>query len=388
MRIWTVVAAVAVASSSARAGDHEHKFLHNDYSKTHCWGSPGAARTAPAMVPKTPGALAAGKSPGLSLLGDGISAGDPDPQLAVSPNYVLVLTTGTYVFYDRATNKQLAADGCVPMNASFNGLFGPLLTAKDGSATNPAYINDHLELGSGAHFKCNATDKSGCITEIYDARAYYDYDTNRFWIVAAARNTIWTPCENKGTCTPACGSHQACGDSNACSNCGDEARRYLFVAVSKAEDPRKGFHEYVLARDYADWPLFSVRNDRLILGHKGAKRIYVFDSKKLVAGTTTDPFLGQYLDDKFPESSEITTVTQYSDADGLSLILGKTSDSVTVYAFKDPTKPLVKNTKKLSAEPYWRMQPVYRFGKFYFIDDPTGASGRVTIVTHRLTASL
>ncbi|TMQ13252.1 MAG: hypothetical protein E6J90_28725 [Deltaproteobacteria bacterium] len=59
------------------------------------------------------------------------------------------------------------------------------------------------------------------------------------------------------------------------------------------------------------------------------------------------------------------------------------------YAFKDPTKPLVKNTKTLASQPFWRMQPAYRFGKFYFTDDPTdAATGRVKIETHRLTAEL
>ena len=386
-----VVAALVVPSSFARAADQTHMFLHNDYSKTHCWGTAGAYYTAPQMAPKTPGPTGAGKSPGLSLLGEGISPANQDPQLAVSPHYVLVLSTGAYVFYDRATNKALAGNGCVPVNALFTNLFAPLMLQKDPAtnATNPAYINDHLELGGAAHFKCNASDTSGCVNEVYDARAYYDYDTNRFWIVAAARNQIWTPCDNKGTCPSGCGPNQLCGSSNTCSNCGDEARRYLFVAVSKTEDPRQGFWQYALVRDYADWPLFSVRNDRLILSHKAGKRLYVFDSKKLIAGTTTDAFLGQYKDDSFPESWEISTVTQYSDADGLSLILGKTDSSVTVYAFKDPTKPLVKNSLHLASEPYWRMQPVYRFTKFYFTDDPSdGATGRMKIETHRLTANL
>ena len=201
------------------------------------------------------------------------------------------------MFYDRATNRQLESDGCVPVNASFEDLFGPLMTAKDPAtnAANPAYINDHLELGSSLHFfNCNATDTSACVNTVYDARAYYDHDTNRFWIVAAARNPIWTPCDNTGKCSVPCGSHQACFPSDRCEKCSAEARRYVFVAVSKAEDPRKGFFEYVLVRDYADWPLFSVRNGRLILGHNdaSAKRIYVFDATKLAAGTNADPYLG------------------------------------------------------------------------------------------------
>src|SRR5262249_17956343 len=106
------VLAVLTASTLARAADQTHKFLHNDFDKTHCWPAVltgSHARTAPAMQPKTPGPLASGKSPGLSLLGDGISAMGADPQLAVSPRYALVLEAHKYVFYDRATRAPLAA---------------------------------------------------------------------------------------------------------------------------------------------------------------------------------------------------------------------------------------------------------------------------------------
>src|SRR5262249_21347396 len=153
---------------------------------------------------------------------------------------------------------------------------------------------------------------------------------------------IFKECTDVGhECSPKCKAHQICNrDSKGCSNCGDDARRFTFVAVSKAEDPRKGFWEYVLVSDNADWPLFSVRNGRLLIANNGGKRVYVFDAKKLIDGVASHSWLATYSDRDFPESTVITPVTQYSDADGLSLILGRGDNQLTVYAFKDPGKPL------------------------------------------------
>jgi len=380
-----VVLGAMILASPAKAGDQEHKFFRNDFDKTHCWPSlTSNMRAAPALTMTTPGQVAAGKSPGITLLGENVSPMDFDPQLAVSPKYLLVLEAHSYVFYDRATNAPLTADGCVPINAEFTDLFAPLLLPTDPvtNAKNDADISYHLEFGRQPTFPCDpvhwkdppsGNPPSGCIQGNYDARAYYDANAGHFWILAAARNHVWR-----------------CPNSNPCS---DEARRYVFVAVSKDQDPRNGFWEYVLVRDYADWPLFSVRNDRLLIAHKDGKRLFVFDAKKLAEGTSIDPFLGQYLDDKFSEVNEISPITQYSDADGLSLVLGKSGKDLTLFVFKDPTKPLVKSSLTLKTTPSWHMQPVYRNGKFYFTDafqeDPCDEDcPRYFVDVHRVTATL
>ena len=375
--------ALFACPAMTNAQDHTHKFLRNDFTNSHCWAVTSSTRSAPAMVIKNPGTIAAGKSPGLSLRGDGIDQMGADPQLAVSPHYVLVLEAHRYVFYDRSTNNALASNGCVPLNGTFSDLFAPLLLPIDPktNANNASDVNYQLGFPANPKFPCDPNNfldqpapaaPSGCIQGNYDARAYYDFDTNRFWIIAAARNHL-------GPCDPVTPKEP----------CGDQAQRYVFVAVSKGEDPRQGFWEYVLVRDYADWPSFSVRNKRLLIGHNGGKRVYVFDSNKLISGTTTDPFLGQYLDDSFADADTVTPVTQYSDADGLSLLLGAKGNNLTVYAFKDPKKPLVKKTKALTAPTGWRMQPVYRFSNFYFTDEfPDPNSPRSHLDVHRVTVAL
>lgn len=382
-----LVFAALASQTAARAADRTHLFLHNEFDNNRCWDVSGKQRTAPELVARHPHAPGANASPNPSLFGDAIERADTatpfaDPQLAVSPNYVLVLEAHSYVFYDRSTNRPLDPHGgCVPLNATASDLFAPLLLPRDPvtGEKNQGDVNYVLELGRGAKYPCDpehylnkkGAPLGGCVQGNYDARAYYDNDTGRFWIVAAARNRLYK-CPNKKPCGP-------------------EARRYVFVAVSKTEDPRDGFWEYVLVRDYSDWPLFSVRNGRLLITHANhGKRLYVFDANKLVAGTNTDPFIAQYNDEQFPESSTITPVTQYSDAGGLNLVLGRKGNALTVYALKDTPAPLFRKTVVLVNPPGWAMQPVYRFEKFYFAEEACEGGGckRRRVDVHRVTAEL
>ena len=59
--------ALLACPAMTKAQDHTHKFLHNDFTNSHCWAVTSSTRSAPAMVIKNPGTIAAGKSPGLSL---------------------------------------------------------------------------------------------------------------------------------------------------------------------------------------------------------------------------------------------------------------------------------------------------------------------------------
>src|SRR4030095_12379617 len=131
---WTVtfgaigIVALTFGAGPAGGADRQHKFFYSDYDPSHCWGLlTSKTRTAPAFAVKNPGAQTATESPGVSLLGEDISPMGFDPQLAVSPTFVLVREAHQYVFYDRATNQALAANGCVPVNAEFTDLFAPLL---------------------------------------------------------------------------------------------------------------------------------------------------------------------------------------------------------------------------------------------------------------------
>ena len=52
-------------------------------------------------------------------------------------------------------------------------------------------------------------------------------------------------------------------------NSGPEARRYIAIAVSRSEDPRDGFNEYITTTsNYADWPLAAVGENGIVAGHR------------------------------------------------------------------------------------------------------------------------
>ena len=67
------------------------------------------------------------------------------------------------------------------------------------------------------------------------------------------------------------------------------------------------------------------------------QKLYVFDADKLAAGTDNDPFLGQYDDDTFADSSRTTPVT-YSGDGGPATSWARTA-TTCVYAFIDPPDP-------------------------------------------------
>jgi hypothetical protein len=373
--------AIGSRAEAANCEEGKHCFLHNRYTNTHCWadvrsGSP----TSSTITNVTPTPAGAAGSPGPSRVMENLSFFQ-DPQVISSPKYLLVFGSSTYTFYDRATGQPLAATGCVPLNGDFDDLFAPLFVAKDATgAANAANIN--LEAPENPH-DCDINSIDGCpgscVNEVYDARAYFERDgsgSGRWWIEAQGRNQMWV--DTTGGRCPANGIRPKA------------SRRYLFVAVSRTENPNDGFHEYVLARDYADFPLMSVNNGRLLLAHWDSKKVFVFDSDKLAAGTNTDPFLGQYGDADFTASGRITPVTQYSGDSGASFILGESGNDLHVYAFIDPTKSPAHDSVTLDQHPDWYMQPVLRHGKFYlaFSNEADAATERRAVDVFRVPVTV
>ncbi len=359
--VAVVLSAVAatVPARAATCGEGKHCFLHNHYTKNRCWEIRSKSKPVTSTIATlTPTPAGANGSPGPSRLMDELEF-VPDPQVVSSPKYVLVYGSGSYTFYERATGKPLAATGCVPLSGAFTDLFAPLMLEKDaGGGVNAGNVN--LEAPKSP-IGCVLADVAGCpgscVDEAYDARAHFERDddgSGRWWIETAGRNQMWVD-TGAGKC-PQNGPQP------------DEARRYLFVAVSRTENPNDGFEEYVLVRDYADFPLFSVNNGRLLLAHfKTSKKLYVFDSNKLAAGTDHDPFLGQYGDATFADSDRMTPVTQYSGDDGASYVVGENGNDLHVYAFFDPTKSPAHQRVTLDHHPDWYMQPVLRHGKLFLV---------------------
>ena len=349
--------ASAPGAQAATCGEGKHCFVHNRYMPNKCWEIRRGAPTTSVLKTMTPTLAGPNGSPGPSAMMDGLSF-VPDPQVIASPKYLLVYGSDSYTFYDRATGKPLAQTECVPVSGAFDDLFAPLILPVDKShAANPDNINlqaPQTPMGCDV----NDIDKcpGSCVNDIYDARARFEKDgsgAGHWWIEVQGRNKMYQTGTFPGC--PANGPQP------------EEARRYLFVAVSRTENPNDGFHEYALARDYADFPLFSVNNGRLLLAHfKGGRQLYVFDADKLAAGTDHDAFLGQYEDATFAASERTTPVTQYgATGGGASYVLGESGNDLHVYAFIDPTKPPAHAQVTLDHHPDWYMQPILRRNRLY-----------------------
>jgi len=288
-----------------------------------------------------------------------------DPMVAVGEKSVVVTQDHRIAFFDKQGNPLQPKFG-VPTNVSatnfFRAFWAPKL--KDGTV-NQSNINLHLGAASAA---CDATvdpPSSPCIWEWYDTKVLYDRITKRFVILAPARN-LW-----KNTTKP--------GYENPNGIWNDLARRYFAFAVSRTQDPRDGFHQYmtmgIAGSNYSDGPRIAVSNGSLIVAHaspeSGKPVAYVFSLQDAAAGKLT---VGNFT---YAASAigggGVVPVTSFGDSGGLTfLVRANKTKNVTVFAFPQPanasTAPALQQdavsvdwvlgTASLKA-------PVYRNGTIY-----------------------
>jgi hypothetical protein len=293
-----------------------------------------------------------------------------DPQVVVSDRFLIAFTAHRYQMFDKATGAPLPDVGEIPTNSDFNALFSPLWSHRDHTgAENPQNINRRLAFNNGDPLGCDPsqpTRSNACVQEFYDSRIMWDGLRRRFWVESAARNHLWF-----------------CKDGDACDGpkqSRTQARRYIAIAVSKTDDPRQGFHRYILVNQYTDWPKIAVNERYLILGHRSSPIIHVFDADKLAAGNPDHgPVKVARLDERsFKGMKVIAPVTHHGATSGLTYLLGSDgSDTVRVFALynADPnravppvvlTAPAVDIGEKLGS---LEGNAVYRNGFLYWTRD-------------------
>ncbi|APR78353.1 Hypothetical protein A7982_03700 [Minicystis rosea] len=256
-----------------------------------------------------------------------------DPQVAASDRHLIVYTAHRYRMYDKATGAPLAAEGEITPNGDFNGLFSPLWLPRDHTgAPSTQNINTRLNFALEDPLRCDPehpTASNACVQEFYDTRILWDAHRRRFWVESAARNHLWY-------CKPG----NPCGPTQSPT----QARRYIAIAVSKTEDPRQGFHRYILVNQYSDWPKIGIDERYLILGHRGTSTAYVFDADKLAAGNPDHgPVrLAKLTARAFPGVRHLAPVTAHGPTGGVTYLLGSDgSDSIRVFGLwsPDPNRP-------------------------------------------------
>lgn len=298
-----------------------------------------------------------------------------DPQVTAGGHFLLVYNSHRYQIRDKASGALVPdVGGEVAASGDFNTIFAPLWHARDSRGMpNAASINHRLQFAPGEPEICDPeqpTRSNACVQEFYDTRIMWDDLRKRFWIESAARNHLWR-------CPPG----DPCDKEKQSRT---QARRYIAVAVSRTEDPRQGFHRYILVNEYADWPKIAVNERYLILAHRTSPHVYVFDADRLAAG---NPDHGQvqvaHLDARsFPGARFISTVTHHHAPPGVTFLLGTGGDDQVVpFVLYNPdpqraTRPVVIAGPHVSVGARvgpLGVNPAYRRGFLYWAWDAWAA---------------
>jgi hypothetical protein len=260
-----------------------------------------------------------------------------DPGVAAGDRYLMVYTAHTYQLLDKETGRPLPAeaDDEVPVASDFNTLFSPLWAPRDKRGEpNAESVNHRLRMAPGDPLPCDPADPLGpgspaCIREFYDSRAVWDPARRRFWIESAVRNHLWF-------CTPS--PTEPCTDPKWSKT---QPRRFIAVAVSRTEDPRKGWHRYVLVDEYADWPKMAVSDRYLVLSHMTSPNVYVFDADRLAAGNPgRGPVRLAKLDAaSFPGARFINPVTHHGPTGDVTFLVGTDgSERLSLFGLVPPAR--------------------------------------------------
>ena len=327
-------------------------------------------------------------------------SGPVDPMLAVGNQYLIVSTTGSIAFFDRLGNPLPAKKG-TPTSMSTNEFFAGF-TAKTNAdgGINESNINRYLGFPKPCDSAAYPQTSSGnrfCIATFYDTRVFFDSTSKRFFIISNSRHALWNTGKYGG-----CGHYIVdltdVADPSKCDvikngsciitttkeNC-DLTRRYVAFAVSKTEDPRDGFHQYMLLEsNNRDWPWMTVNGNHFVVTHKGDFTTHtgegeanspvatIFSVNALKTGEQHPPYFRYYSEDVSGIKS-VLPPTHHQNAAGLTFLLGRSKgkrlDIFALPQMNDPwTAPaLLKTFVNLSSDKPSVVGAVYRIGKLYLV---------------------
>jgi hypothetical protein len=264
------------------------------------------------------------KSPLPSKIFEPVISQKIDPHIAVGRNYIIITNYDDIGFFDKSGT---------PLQAKGNGLL-TRINADDFFETFFDPINEIMEFDNkGAEYQIN---------EFYDLRVIYDDNCRRFFIVAAARNQLWINNDK----TP--------------DYLEPFSKRLVAFAVSKTEDPRDGFHQYMtVENNYRDWPRIAVSGNHLLIANNAADGmgngpvIYVVSINDIKTGKPK-PAAAKYGSNELYGIKNVNVISVLDKGFGFSCFFSCSGDNLTILYFQnnDPLafKPLVKKvTFKLNS---------------------------------------
>jgi hypothetical protein len=181
--------------------------------------------------------------------------GGVDPMIAVGKNFVVITEDHAIEFLYKTGAKagqRVDSKAGEKTRLSATEFFGGFFAAKNADGTtNRNLVNLHLMFPPSFDAVVTCTPPSTaapCMNEAYDTRVTYDPYRGRFIIMSAIRGV---------------------GLSGATTSV---ARRYVAIAVSRTEDPRDGFLQYMTTEsNYSDWPRIASGDGVLVVTHNACK---------------------------------------------------------------------------------------------------------------------
>lgn len=250
-----------------------------------------------------------------------------DPMVAVGEEFLVVTQDHRIAFFAKS-GELLEEKGGFPVRMSATAFFSAFVAPEnpDGTA-NLDNINRYLNFPQGAPIQCDVSDPTPdfpCVEEFYDTRSMYDPFHERFVILSAARHHLWPSQEH-----------------------GEFSRRFIAIAVSRTEDPRDGFHQWMPTwSNVRDWPWMGINGDFLIVAHKGKSSLdppgpvaAVFHLPSMILGNKNPPHF-EYTATDFGGNITVSPVKHYPGESFLTFMVRRGKGSVReIFAFAPPSDP-------------------------------------------------
>ena len=227
-----------------------------------------------------------------------------DPMLAVGHQYVIVTQDHSIKFFDR-NGVQLPSKAGESTSMSATTFFTQFIAATNPDGTPNA---NNINLISPLEIK-----------EFYDTRVTYDPQARRFVILSAARQALGTP-----------------------------PPRYIAFAVSRTEDPRDGFYQYMSTEsNYRDFPRVVVHDGTVYVAHNAAGLadegdtpiLYAFDLAEMQQ-FAEEPSNWQYFPSDVDGAVRVFLVLHHGQTNGMTFLVDIRDDSVLrLAAFPKPAQP-------------------------------------------------
>lgn len=315
-------------------------------------------------------------------------SGSIDPMIAVGNQYLIVSDTGSIAFFDKQRQPLQEKHG-MPTSMPAAEFFAGFIAKTNADGTpNETDINRYLGLPKpcdSSDYPQTRSSNRFCIGVLYDTRVLFDSTSKRFFIISQARHQLWdgyyaavlSDVEDTSKC-----DQEVLARKNVCnfltSQYDDLVRRYVAFAVSKTEDPRDGFHQYIITEsNNRDWPWMAVNGNALVTSHQGEHAAgpvaTVFSVSAVKAGDQHPPYFRYYSKD-VKDILAVLPPTHHENATGLIFLLGKNKGKrLDIFAFpqtNDPwtAPPLLNTFVNFSTEKPTVLGAVYRRNQMYFAD--------------------